>query len=907
MVTDGDLDTLLAAPADAPAPRRRPSPLTAVAALAAAAVVLLGIGLPLLGIGTFSGTDLLRTYEPWRSGVDTGTLPHLPAVSDTVDVVLPGHELFRREVTDGDLPDWNPLVSGGTAFADGTGVGFWSPLSLPYVLLPTWLAPAYVKLLEMLVAIGGSVLFLRRLAVSRPAALLGGILFASSGFMVTWSNWPHTQVAALIPALFWATERFAQLRTTRAALPIAAVVALMLLGGFPAVTGYALYAAAPYLLLRLRGDLVRGIAQAGGALALGIGSCAVLLLPFLAQLRQLDYLAGRAQLPDEHLPASMLLTAGVWKAFGTEATDDAVPYWGPITSIEGLSFLGAGALVLVLLALVRPPGTPRGVRTWFAVAAGVSMLLGYVGGPLLGLAQQLPVFSDNPVYRIRSVLGFFLAVLAALGYDAMIRGARRRWEPVALVLAGAGAYLAAKHLLRLGYEAGEPAYVKRQILLAALPAAVVLGAVVLARFRWTLAVVPVVIAVECLALLVPFWPRADRADFYPVTGAHRFLAAELGHERYGAKGLTLFSGTNVYYGLRGVTGHAFTSAEWRDLLLAIDPDSFPTAGFSRFSGRTDGRTVASPLLDTLAVRYFAFGPQDPVLGTRSTAGAPGAGYLLRPGVPVTVPLGAGPVRGVGPEVRVAARPTDPRAALTVELLSGAEVVATNTRRLYDAVGATRLVVPVAGEALRGPLSARLTLRSDVPLRVAGGSLPQLDVTRPAAGDGLRLAYAGDGAVLYERTTALPRFRWACAAEVVPDPAARVRRLAGSPSDGRVLLSEPPPPGSPTRPSVECGAQIKVVDDGTDGSTTEVSSFDRGYLVVADALGPGWRATVDGVEVPLLRADHALAAVPLSGGTHRVTIRYHPPGRVLGAGISGISVLLLLGAAVWPAWRRRRTS
>ena len=51
--------------------------------------------------------------------------------------------------------------------------------------------------------IGGMVLFLRRLKLSRPAAWLGWLVFASSAFMVVWTNWPQTRTAALIPALFW--------------------------------------------------------------------------------------------------------------------------------------------------------------------------------------------------------------------------------------------------------------------------------------------------------------------------------------------------------------------------------------------------------------------------------------------------------------------------------------------------------------------------------------------------------------------------------------------------------------------------------------------------------------------------------------------------------------------------------
>ena len=49
----------------------------------------------------------------------------------------------------------------------------------------------------------------------------------------------------------------------------------------------------------------------------------------------------------------------------------------------------------------------------------------------------------------------------------------------------------------------------------------------------------------------------------------------------------------------------------------------------------------------------------------------------------------------------------------------------------------------------------------------------------------------------------------------------------------------------------------------------------GYLVVADSFVPGWTAAEDGRPVPILRADWAFRAVPLSPGTHEVVLQYGP--------------------------------
>ena len=941
-------------PLDDPEPRGRRNPLlTAVAALAAAAFVLIGIGLPLLGQGSFSGSDLLLAREPWKSTAPTGFAAQIASVSDTIDSVIATHHFYREQVTDGNFPVWNPLAAGGSPLGTGISYAVFTPINLPYLLLPTWLAPAWAKLLELVVAIGGSYLFLRRLRISSPAALVGGLLFASSGFMVTWTNWPQTQVAAFIPALFWAAERFAQKRTAVAAVPIGVVVAFMLLGGFPAVTGYACYAAAPYLILRLLQltgrdplRLLASVAKAGLALALGVGAVAVSLLPFLDTLNQLDYLEARGQTPDIKLSPLMLLTTGVWRAFGTVTGDG---YWGPSTQIEGLSYIGAGALVLIAFGVLRRPAAdvPAGPRAFFVVAAALAVVLGYVGGPVLELAQKLPVFTDNPVYRIRSVLGFFLAVLAAFGYDALVRTVRARVaehgraehgradrglagrglaglrengrlragiEVVGWVVVGVLALLAAKRLLDIGTSVDKRDYTERQLLYAALPAAAVFVAGMVAtllrrrsgtgagRLRVAaLAVIPLVVAVESLSLVLAFWPRIPTSQFYPETAAHRFLEQNLGPERYAAKDLTLFSGTNTYYGLRSTTGHSFTAAEWKELLLTADPKSFASPTFSTFSRNITSDVVRSPLLDTMSVKYFVMAPNDPVIGTSAPVGPAGTGGALQPGETVTVPLGSGPLRGVGPVVTGLTRFTDPYAAVDVQVVDAAgTVLASSTRRLYARVNPGPFVVPVTGERFpAGPLSARVTLRSNAPLPVAGSAArPQLQAVRPAD-DGLDLVFS-DGAAIYQRETAYPRFRWADHTQVIEDKTQRLTVLANIREPGRVVL-DAPGPAADGRP-----ATVALESDSTDAARVKVTASGAGYLVVADAAQIGWEATIDGAPVDLVAADHALVAVPVPAGEHVVELRHTVPGRSTGALASGASLAgLALMAAATPLWRRRR--
>jgi len=70
----------------------------------------------------------------------------------------------------------------------------------------------------------------------------------------------------------------------------------------------------------------------------------------------------------------------------------------------------------------------------------------------------------------------------------------------------------------------------------------------------------------------------------------------------------------------------------------------------------------------------------------------------------------------------------------------------------------------------------------------------------------------------------------------------------------------------------------------------VDACGPGYLLLADRQYPGWRATVDGAEAPIYRADFAVRAVPIrEGGRHVVRFEYRPWSVRIGAWLSAASV------------------
>jgi hypothetical protein len=67
-----------------------------------------------------------------------------------------------------------------------------------------------------------------------------------------------------------------------------------------------------------------------------------------------------------------------------------------------------------------------------------------------------------------------------------------------------------------------------------------------------------------------------------------------------------------------------------------------------------------------------------------------------------------------------------------------------------------------------------------------------------------------------------------------------------------------------------------------------------YLVLSEVWYPGWRATVDGVPTPVLRANYAFRAVHLAPGQHQVGLTFAPRSWRIGLGISGLTLLVVVG-------------
>ncbi len=156
--------------------------------------------------------------------------------------------------------------------------------------------------------------------------------------------------------------------------------------------------------------------------------------------------------------------------------------------------------------------------------------------------------------------------------------------------------------------------------------------------------------------------------------------------------------------------------------------------------------------------------------------------------------------------------------------------------------------------------------------------------------------AASGLFVAERSTTLPRARVLFQTRSVSSDAeaGELLRLHPHILTETVVLEGDRQAFEPLRPGVR--PTLEMDSDGANEVRLRAAMGQgRGYLLLADAMAPGWQVTVDGVRAQLLQADLAFRVVALPEGEHEVAFEYSPWMTRLGF------PLLLFGLLLGIAW------
>ena len=164
----------------------------------------------------------------------------------------------------------------------------------------------------------------------------------------------------------------------------------------------------------------------------------------------------------------------------------------------------------------------------------------------------------------------------------------------------------------------------------------------------------------------------------------------------------------------------------------------------------------------------------------------------------------------------------------------------------------------------------------------------------------RLVFNNGYVAIFENKSVLPRAFAvpASGVEVIQGRKDQLERLRNRSFDPErsVILSAPlrlaGTSGEPVSPLFK--SEVELTNGQMNELAFHAQASEPAVLVLSQTYYPGWKATVDGQEVPVFPANLALTGIPLPAGVHNVRFVFQPLSFKVGAALTLVSVMIAVG-------------
>lgn len=838
----------------------------------------------------------------------------------------------------GRLPLWNPYQGLGAPLAANAQSGAFDLLRLPVFLSGSPVAWDMYYVLRSALGLALMALFARSVGLGVLGRLAAAVAYTFSGFMAILGNNQFPEIYLLLPGILWGTELLVSGRRRRAGLLLVSVaVALSTLAGMPESTLMTSLYAALYGAWRLGEQALAGRSPRSVA-----PTALLLLVAWLAGIG----LAGPLVVP---------LAEYIRHSFNIHTPEQAMglryhglrdlAYFG-IPFIQGLpgrgvlagepvgvrNYAGSAVLLLATVGALSLGRDQVGRLARFALAALALFGAKVFGVPLVNELGRLPPLDRTLVAEWGTpLLSCSLALLAGVGVHRIACRQASKWAVGGALLLLA-TYLAASAVAFAdGLRAAGPTHVGATVGVAALAGAsawlVLLVGPRLFRSHWAAAAAAGLIAAGELLYLAPHGVFQDRYDSLarpPFVEALQRRQTEQGPFRVLGGGGLLFPNTASAFGLgdlRSVDG--LYPDRYRAFI-----DAFIAPIYDRYTGQPspggEGETALAdnPWLNAanVGVLVMPAGTRDPTVTAalaREIADANGgaAAGLRVDSVTLLGQTRRGLAQPAPGEARYFLVPDQQQARLDFSVAAEGQGGAQVTVLVEDGAGQQALLALRVGTDspptgwVDGTVDLRPYLGQPINLVLRAEPLPGAGpATRvmwadlalgPTAGPSAQFERVYDAEVtLFANAGAGPRASLVPRVIPVADRAGAVAAMRApgfDPTRAAVVETAAPDAFRPS-PDAETAATGDAVVRSYAADRVEVSVRAPGprLLVLADVFYPGWKARVDGREVPIYATNLAFRGVPVEAGERTVVFSYEPGSFTLGVSLAVGAALLLVG-------------
>jgi hypothetical protein len=164
--------------------------------------------------------------------------------------------------------------------------------------------------------------------------------------------------------------------------------------------------------------------------------------------------------------------------------------------------------------------------------------------------------------------------------------------------------------------------------------------------------------------------------------------------------------------------------------------------------------------------------------------------------------------------------------------------------------------------------------------------------------GARPVFQGSDYWVMANPAALPRVFIPERTELAADKGMRLNKLGSEQFDPRLVAYVESPVNLPE----QCRGTAEIVEEIPTRVTISAHMETPGLIVLADRWDQGWKASLNGQPVPILRTNHPIRGIVVPAGSLKVQFYYAPGSFTLGLRLFGLATGLLI---IWSALILRR--